>query len=135
MVLGPASPSGSDTQPPTVAITAPASGSYLSDLAVLQATASDDAGVAGVQFFANGAPVGPEANTPPYSAELDLLKYDRQTPVVFWARARDLAGNVTTTNIKSVIVDKSCTTVARGATANGWIGAQTGVFTVRWSLV
>jgi hypothetical protein len=133
VVLGPAAPSGSDRQPPTVTITAPASGSYLSDLAVLQATATDNVGVASVQFFANGAPVGAEITAPPYSVELDLLRFDRRTPVVFWARARDLSGNVSTTNLKSIVADKSCTTVARGTTANGWIGTQTGVFTMRWS--
>ena len=58
----------SGTNPPTVSITAPASGATVSGAAVtVSATASDNVGVAGVQFKLDGANLGAEDTTSPYS--------------------------------------------------------------------
>ena len=48
-----------DTTPPTVSITAPAAGASLSGSVALSADASDNVGVASVQFTVDGTPVGP----------------------------------------------------------------------------
>ncbi len=84
-----------DVEPPTVALTFPAPGSTLSGYADLVASASDDVGVAGVQFQVDGANLGAEALSAPFRLSLD-------TPLlpdgdhVFTAIARDQAGNHTT---------------------------------------
>src|SRR5205814_4164991 len=43
--------SGNDSTPPTVAVTAPAGGSTVSNFVSLAANASDNVGIAGVRFF------------------------------------------------------------------------------------
>src|SRR5215831_2073484 len=47
-----------DTTPPTVAITAPASGATVAGTVAFSANAADDVGVAGVQFQVDGANIG-----------------------------------------------------------------------------
>ncbi len=56
-----------DTTPPTVAITSPSSGSTVTGTITVSANASDNVGVAGVQFRLDGAPLGAEDTTNPYS--------------------------------------------------------------------
>jgi uncharacterized membrane protein len=135
VVLAPATPAGTDTQPPTVTLTSPTTGSYVADAVVFQANATDNVGVAGVQFFADGSAVGPEITAPPYTFELDLVKFDRYEngALLVWARARDAAGNVSLTNMKSVMISNRCYFATHGQTINGWLGSQTGTFTVRWT--
>ena len=60
-----------DTTPPTVAIISPSSGSTVSGSITVSANASDNVGVAGVQFQLDGAPLGTEDTTAPYSATWD----------------------------------------------------------------
>jgi hypothetical protein len=55
-----------DATPPTAALTAPANGALLGATVNLAATASDDVGVGRVEFLANGAVVGYDAQ-PPYA--------------------------------------------------------------------
>src|SRR5207247_8529402 len=72
---GPDSPSG-DTTPPTVSLTAPVSGATVSgSAATLSATASDNVGVAGVQFTLDGTSLGAELTSAPYA-----LSWDTPTP-------------------------------------------------------
>src|SRR6185295_9075270 len=56
-----------DTTAPAVSITAPAAGSTVSGATTVSANASDNAGVAGVQFELDGAPLGGEDTTAPYA--------------------------------------------------------------------
>ena len=56
-----------DTTPPSVAVTSPASGATVSQAVTLTASASDDVGVAGVQFLLDGAALGPEVTSTPYT--------------------------------------------------------------------
>ena len=51
---------GSDTQAPSVSVTSPASNAQVHDIVNVTATASDNVGVAGVQFLVDGANVGVE---------------------------------------------------------------------------
>jgi Concanavalin A-like lectin/glucanases superfamily/Galactose oxidase-like, Early set domain/Bacterial Ig domain len=94
---------GTDTTPPSVNITAPGSGSTVSATTSITADASDNIGVVGVQFFVNGSPLGTEDTTTPYS-----VNWDTTTVVngnyALTARARDAAGNQTTSAPVSVTV-------------------------------
>ena len=63
-----ASGGSSDTTPPTVSGTAPAAGATVSGSAVtVSATAADNVGVAGVQFKLDGANLGAQDTTSPFS--------------------------------------------------------------------
>src|SRR5206468_15422 len=59
--------SNTDATPPSVSITAPASGATVSGSTTVSASASDNVGVAGVQFLVDGANVGSEDTSSPYS--------------------------------------------------------------------
>ncbi len=50
-----------------MSITAPAAGATVSGTVTLTATASDNVGVAGVQFLVDGTPLGAEDTSSPYS--------------------------------------------------------------------
>jgi len=56
-----------DTISPTVSVTAPASGATVSSTVTVSASASDNVGVAGVQFKLDGANLGTEDTASPYS--------------------------------------------------------------------
>jgi hypothetical protein len=81
-----------DTQPPTVAITSPANGSNVAGTITVSATASDNKGVAGVQFQVDGANVGIEDITNPYSISWNTTMVPNGTHILT-AIARDAAGN------------------------------------------
>src|SRR5204863_7925160 len=74
--VGPASNQASaaataDSTAPTVSVTAPTSGSTVSGTITVSATASDNVGVAGVQFLLDGANLGAEDTSAPYSVSCD----------------------------------------------------------------
>jgi hypothetical protein len=81
-----------DTTPPTVSITSPTSGASVSGTVTMTANASDNVGVAGVQFLLNGVNVGAEVTAAPYSAPWDTTTASRG-PHTLTAVARDAAGN------------------------------------------
>jgi glucose/arabinose dehydrogenase len=83
-----------DTQPPTVTLSSPAAfASGLSGTISLAATATDNIGVASVEFQVDGVPVGSLDTTAPYSVSVDTNAYASGQHVLR-ARARDAAGNV-----------------------------------------
>lgn len=91
-----------DTTPPTVALVAPADGATLSGDVLLRAEATDDRGVAQVEFLVGGAVIGVDAALP---WEIAWASTDRQDgPVAIAARARDAAGNVATSAARLVEV-------------------------------
>ena len=112
-----------DTTAPTVSLTAPANGATVSGTVTLSATATDNVGVVGVQFFrggVNGTPLAAEDTAAPYSVSWNTTTVSNGT-YTLTARARDAAGNTTT---KSVIVtvanpDTTAPTVSLTAPANG----------------
>ncbi len=66
------SPGGpADTTPPSITMTAPADGSSVSGLVTLSADAADNVAVAGVRFYADGAPIGTEDTFAPYTVSWD----------------------------------------------------------------
>jgi hypothetical protein len=96
-------PSSSDTTPPTVRITSPASGATVSGTITVTADASDDVGVAGVQFRYNGSNFGAEDTSAPYTA----TAYTNDVPdgtYTLTAVARDAAGNRATSDPVTVTV-------------------------------
>jgi Domain of unknown function (DUF4082)/Bacterial Ig domain/Fibronectin type III domain/Lysyl oxidase len=58
--------------PPTVTLTSPAAESTLSGTAVLNASASDAAGITSVQFLLDGQPIGSPVTAPPYMMEWNI---------------------------------------------------------------
>ena len=93
-----------DTTPPTVALTAPAPGAKVSGVTTVSATASDDVGVAGVQFRLDGAPLGAEDVTAPYSVSW-TTSTATGGPHTLTAVARDAGSNQTVSAPRSVTVD------------------------------
>ena len=93
-----------DTTPPSVSLTAPADGSTVTGPISVTASASDDVGVVGVRFTLDGASLGGEDTTAPYSASWDTTGASNG-PHTLAAVARDAAGNVTTSTGRAVTVE------------------------------
>jgi len=96
-----------DTTPPTVSITAPANGATVSGAAVaVSANASDNVGVVGVQFKLDGANLGVEVLSAPYSISWNTTGATSGSHSLT-AIARDAAGNTATSAAVSVTVDNT----------------------------
>jgi hypothetical protein len=93
-----------DTQAPIVSLTAPANGATVSGTVSLGANASDDVAVAGVTFLVNGVVVGTEDTSAPYSFDWNSASVANGTYGIT-ARARDGAGNTTTSVAVSITVN------------------------------
>jgi hypothetical protein len=116
--------SNADTQAPTVALTAPANGTTVSGNVTVSADATDNVAVTGVQFRLDGNNLGSEDVSAPYSiawATTGASNGSHQLSAI----ARDAAGNVTTSAIRTVTVsnggsgDTQAPSVALTAPANG----------------
>ena len=92
-----------DNTAPTVSVTGPANGATVSGSVNLAATASDNAGVVGVQFLVDGVAVGAEDTSSPYRVSWNTATVANGSHTVT-ARARDAAGNITTSAARSVTV-------------------------------
>ena len=95
-----------DFTPPTVSITAPSAGATVSGTIAVNASASDDVGVAGVQFKLDGVDLGAEDTSTPYSVSWDTqgaLNGSHSLTAV----ARDAAGNSATSSAIAVTVANS----------------------------
>ncbi len=92
---GSAPPAPPDTIAPAVSLTSPANGATVSGTVNLSATASDNVAVSGVQFLVDGVAYGTEDTASPYSSPWSSTAANNG-PHSFAARARDAAGNVTT---------------------------------------
>ncbi len=89
-----------DITPPTATVTSPAQLATVSGTITVSATASDNAGVAGVLFLLDGIGLGAEDTVAPYSVAWDTTTA-ANGPHTLAARARDLAG----TTASSILVD------------------------------
>ena len=83
-----------DTSPPTVAVTSPTNNSQVIDIVNVTADASDNTGVAGVQFLVDGVNSGVEDTAAPYTLAWDSRGVSNGAHTLA-ARARDAAGNST----------------------------------------
>jgi hypothetical protein len=95
-----------DTTPPSVSMSAPAVGAIVSGAASVAATASDNVGVAGVQFKVDGANLGAQDTTAPYATTWDTTGAANGLHTLT-AVARDAAGNTTTSAAVSVTVSNA----------------------------
>ncbi len=96
-----------DVTPPTVSLTAPADGTTVTGVTAISADASDNIGVAGVQFVVDDAtPIGQEDTIPGYAVFFDTTSLGNGSHT-FKAIARDLANNLTTSAPVSVTVSNA----------------------------
>jgi chitodextrinase len=98
----------SDTTPPTVALTAPPAGTVTGTVTV-SASASDNGTLVGVQFLLDGAPLLAEDTVAPYSISWSTVTAVNGAHTLS-ARARDAAGNRTTSATVAVTVSNAAPT-------------------------
>jgi hypothetical protein len=114
-------------QPPTVSLTAPASNATVSGTVSVTASASDDVGVAGVQFKLDGVNLGSEDTSSPYSVSWNTATATNGQHTLT-ATARDTANQTTTSTTVTVTVSNSAPPPSGGtqligsasAGDNGW---------------
>ena len=92
-----------DTTPPTVSMSAPADGATVSGTTAVSASASDNVGVAGVQFLLDSSNLGNEIPSAPYTFQWNTTTASIGTHTLA-AVARDFSGNATTSSSISVTV-------------------------------
>jgi alpha-mannosidase len=97
-----------DTTKPVVNITSPTGGATVSSTITVSAAASDNVGVAGVQFTVDGANLGSEDTTSPYSVSWNTGSSQNGAHVLS-AVVRDTAGNLGTAPNVSVTVNNEVT--------------------------
>ena len=119
-------PIGVDNTAPAVNISAPANNSALSGTITVTANASDNVGVAGVQFILDGNNLGAEDITSPYSISWNTTTATNGSHTLS-ARARDAAGNTTTSSNVTVIVDNSAPTITITAPAAGNVNGNVNI--------
>ncbi len=119
-----------DTVPPTVSITSPTSGATVSGTISVTASASDNVGVASVQFQIDSVNIGSLLTTAPYSYSWSTASASNGSHTVR-AIAKDAAGNTATSTGVTVTVSNtagnsdplpptvSITSPASGATVSG----------------
>jgi hypothetical protein len=95
-----------DTTPPAVALAPPSSGAPVSGSINVAASASDNVGVAGVQFKLDGQNLGAEDTAQPWGITWDTTTAPNGTHQLT-AVARDAAGNTKTAAAVSVTVSNS----------------------------
>jgi len=95
----------SDAVAPTCAITSPASGTNVSGTVSITANASDNVGVAKVEFFADGALIGSDLYAP-YAGSWNTTGV-AQGPHSLSCKAYDAAGNAGTSAAVSVTVNNA----------------------------
>jgi uncharacterized protein DUF4082/Big-like domain-containing protein len=93
----------SNTTPPTVSVTAPSSGATISGTVTVSAAATDNVGVASVQFKLDGSNLGAQVTAAPYAASWNTTTVLNGAHVLT-AVARDAAANVATSSSVSVTV-------------------------------
>jgi chitodextrinase len=118
-----------DQTAPTVSLSAPAANAVVNGSSTaVSATASDNVGVSGVQFKLDGANLGAEDTSSPYSVSWNTTSATNGNHSLT-AVARDAAGNTTTSTAVTVNVDNAAPTVSitsptGGALVNGTVGVN-----------
>jgi chitodextrinase len=96
-----------DTTPPSVTLTAPAGGATVGGVVTLSADATDNVGIAHVDFFVNGTIVG-SVEEPPYSVTWDSTSVV-DGPVTISAQAVDGSSNQSALSNRSIVVNNTAT--------------------------
>jgi len=107
----------SDTTPPTIALTAPAASSTVTSTVAVSGIATDNVGVAGVQFRLDGVNLGAEVATSP-STVYTVTWNTTTAPDGLTAVARDAAGNRATSAGVTVTVANAAAVTGGGATGS-----------------
>ena len=110
-----------DTGLPTVSVTGPTNGAAVTGTITISAKASDNVGVAGVQFYLDGNALGNEDTSSPYSLSWDSRTVANGTHTLV-AKARDAAGNISTSSIIQIHVtnvDSIAPTISLASPLNG----------------
>ena len=117
-----------DTTAPAVTIASPASGVQISGTITVSAAASDDVGVAGVQFTLDGVSLGAESTATPFSIAWNSGSV-ANGPHELGAFARDAAGNQSSASVTVTVAnDTTAPVVAIASPVNGAIVAGTIAF-------
>jgi PKD repeat protein len=95
-----------DTTPPTVSVTAPAGGATVSGTVTVTASASDNVGVARVQFYLDGTALGAADTAAPYTVSWNTAGVSNGTHTLT-AQAWDAAGNTSTSATVTVTVSNA----------------------------
>jgi hypothetical protein len=98
-----------DAVAPAIALTAPANGAAVAGTLTVTANAADNVAVAGVQFKLDGANLGTEDTSAPYSRSWTTTNSQNGAHTLT-AVARDAAGNTTTAAAVTVTVSNDDTT-------------------------
>lgn len=117
-----------DNVGPEVSITTPTGGAAVSGNITVTAGASDASGIAGVRFRLDGADLGPEDTTAPYSVAWDTSTASNGSHALT-AIARDAAGRSTTSATVTVTVSNVTETVVRVEDSSASV-----VFAGAWAL-
>ena len=120
----------SDATPPAVSVTSPLNGASVSNFITVSATASDNVGVAGVQFKLDGVNLGSEFTTSPYSISWNTTTATNASHTLT-AVARDAAGNLATSSAVTVTVSNDSTPPVISSVAVPFI-TSSGV-TITWT--
>ena len=105
-----------DTTPPTVAMTAPLAGATVSGNVTVSAGATDNVGVAGVQFKLDAGNLGAEVTTPPYTVTWNTITAASGAHTLS-AVARDAAGNLgTSAGVPVMVANASASATASAVT-------------------
>lgn len=123
-----------DLTAPTVAVSSPASGTTLSGITNLAATATDEAGgtgVARVEFYYNGTLIIASDPSAPYQASWDTTKIPNGV-YALTAKAFDVAGNSAISTSVSVTVNNADTTAPSVPANLRTSGIQTNQTVLAW---
>jgi hypothetical protein len=107
--------------PPVVSFVAPSPGATVSGTVTLSATASDDIGVLGVQFYVDGAAIGAEDTTVPYSVSWNTATVSNASHSLM-ARARDGAGNQASATLTVTVNNTAGSRQITGVSAPASVG-------------
>lgn len=102
-----------DLTAPTVTLTTPGNGATLTDIASLAATATDNVGVVGVKFFANGVELVDDVATP-YAHAWDTT-WSTNGSYKVYAQARDASGNLRWSATNTITVNNPTGTLPNPA--------------------
>ena len=99
-----------DTTDPVTTLISPAQGAVVSSTVNVSATATDNAGVSGVDFLVNGV-LQASVNQAPFQATLDAVSALNSATVTVGARARDTSGRIGAVSSRTIMVDNTAPTV------------------------
>jgi len=112
-----------DLTPPSISLTSPTNTTALSGTVTINATATDNVGVAGVQFQLNGSKLGAEDTTSPFS-----LSWDTRGVVpgsyTLSAIARDAAGNTASSAPVAISISSPPSTLTVSIAGSGSVGSS-----------